>query len=385
MTRPWAGLNVAKLAALAVLLTSLASGSAAQMMTVKERDYWSVVEQYVKGDRKDAIAKIGAWKQKDLDSVLDSIEDIAKDASKCKACDPSQRFDNLPLRAAILLHAQRDRTDRVSKMTERDGEPDCSVMPHGAAVERLVKVAALQPGGRDFVVQLSVVMSVDFRSLLCFLGAVRWADFGLQTAPRHATLLVARGIARETIGTTGYTEPVPTSTFDGRGRTAMVMRSNEVKKEKELNEAREAFEEALAINPDQEEASLRLGRVLWRLGRSREAEEPLKKALNGRESAIVYLAHLFLGRCLEDRQDLKGAIDEYKAALLLRPETQLGAMALAHALSLRGETDAARDVLEPVLGLAGRRRTVDPFWIYLMGPPDLSEALFEALRADLVR
>jgi tetratricopeptide (TPR) repeat protein len=358
----------------------------AQMVSVKERDYWGVVAQYVKGERTEALAKIGAWNGKDLDAVVDSIEDLAKAASKCRACEASQGFEALPLRAAVLLHAERDRADRTLRIKERDGEPSCLASAQGSAAERLAKVAASQPGGRDFVARFSVTMSSDFRSLLCFLGAARWAEFGLEVAPGDTRLLVARGLARETIGTTGYTEPVPTTTYDARGRAAGVgLRSSEVKKDRELNEAREAFEKALSIDPNQDEASLRLGRVWWRLGRGREAEEALRKALNAKDGAIRYLGHLFLGQCLEDTRNLDGAIAQYRTALSLRPDSQIGAVALANALSLRGNAEGAREVLEPVLARAGTRREVDPYWLYLTGAPDLGEALLNTLRVESIR
>jgi tetratricopeptide (TPR) repeat protein len=370
---------------LALLLAGLSSAPAAETASAKEREYWSVVAQYVKGDRNDALARIGAWTAGDLNTVVKSVEDLANAASKCRDCEAGQRFASLPLKAAILLHAQRDRADRVSRAREREGPPDCSATTLGRASERLINLEASQPGGPTFVARISVAMSVDFRSLLCFLAAVRWAEFGLRTAPGDASLFMAQGIAKETMATTGYTEPNPTGTFEGRGRVDVNMKWNEVDRTRTMNGARESFEKALAIDPDQEEANLRRGRVLWRLGRTLEAEEPLRRARHGQETAIVYLAHLFLGQCLEDREDRGGAQAEYEAALRLRPDSQAGAIALAHILVLRGDADGARNALQPVLRLAGARKTLDPFWIYLLGAPDLPEALFEGIRVSTLQ
>lgn len=358
----------------------------AQMVTVKERAYWGIVTQYAHGDRGIALAGIGVWTEKDLDAVGDSVEGLAKAASKCGACEARQRFDALPLRAAILLHAQRDRNDRIQTIKQADGAADCSTSAQGLSSERLLGFVALQPRGQEFVARFSVAMSMDSRAMLCFLRAGQWAETGLKAAPRDARLFVALGLAAETIGTTGYTEPVPFATLDSRGRQSfMAMRSGPVNKTHQMNAAREAFEKALAIEPGQDEARLRLGRVLWRLGRAREAQESLGKAVNATEGATRYLAHLFLGQCLEDGQNLGGAIDEYKAALSLRPDTQIGAVALAHALSLRGDVDRAREILEPVLAFSGQRKSVDPYWIYLIGVPELTEPLLEALHLESVR
>ena len=164
------------------------------------------------------------------------------------------------------------------------------------------------------------------------------------------------------------------------------MRSTPVDKTRLLNVARESFEKAIALDPNQEEARVRLGRVLWRLGRMKEARERLVKAVElGKENVTTYLAHLFLGKCLEDSQDLNGAIEEYKIAVSLRPELQMGAVALAHALTLRGDAEGARQVLEPALAYSGNRRAEDPYWWYLVGSPDLSDALLESLRLELTR
>jgi tetratricopeptide (TPR) repeat protein len=229
-------------------------------------------------------------------------------------------------------------------------------------------------------------MSMDFRAMLCFLRAGHWAETGLKTAPRDATLFLALGLAAETIGVTGYAESAPFATYDTRGRVQYLsMKSDPIDKTRQMNVAREAFEKALAIEPGQAEARLRLGRVLWRLGRVREAQEPLRQAAFAKEESIQYLARLFLGQCLEDAQNLDGAINEYKSALSLRPDTQIGAVALAHALFLRGDVDRAREILEPELAFSGRRKTLDPYWIYLIGTPEAAAALLDALRLKSVQ
>jgi tetratricopeptide (TPR) repeat protein len=378
-------LSLRSSACLALLLTGLASRSAAQKVTAKEQDYWKAVDEYIKGDRHKALEMIGAWNAKDLGSVLNSIEDAAKAAAKCRACDAGQRFGTLPIKAAILLHAQRDRADRVAKVKVLDGAAECSESTHGQASERLLASALVQAGGEEFVARFSLAMALDFRAMLCFLRAVHWAEVGLKTAPGDPTLFVARGLASETMGVTGWAEPTPFTTFDDRRGRRTVLRSGPIDKTRQLNLAREAFEKALTLDTDQEEARVRLGRVLWHLGRTKEAEEALRKAVAANEGPVSYLAHLFLGRCLEDRQDLEGAIQEYKASLILRPETQIGAVALAHALVLRGDAEGARQVLEPALAYSGNHRTMDPYWLYLVGAPELSEALIEALRMEAAR
>ena len=120
-------------------------------------------------------------------------------------------------------------------------------------------------------------------------------------------------------------------------------------------------------------------------GRGPEARESLKQAVDETDGDSRYLARLFLGQCLEDDGDIEGAIDRYSAAVAMRPDTQIGAVALAHAQSLRGRSETAREVLERMLPLSGRRQSADPYWNYLTGAPEAVEALIEDLRRETLR
>jgi len=365
-----------------LLVLALAEYSAAQMLTARERDYWALVAQYAKGDRAQALERIGRWTEKDLGPILKSVEDLARTARRCQGCEERTRFDALPLRTAILLHAERDRVDRMARVRENGGTADCAVSANGRMSAELLDPAALQPGGAPFVARFATAFSLHLRSTLCFLTGRNWAEAGLKLAPQAATLHLADGLASETIGVTGFVEPTLRVVRDVRGR----MESGyEVNRSKELNRAAEEFRKALSLNPELVEARLRLGRLLWRLGRGREARESLQLAVNGSDGALLYLAHLFLGQCLEDDGELPAAIGQYAAAVSLRPDSQVGAVALAHAHSLRGDGEKGREVLDRSLSLSGSRRTQDPYWNYLMGAPDLAEGLIEDLRRETVR
>ena len=367
-----------------VALLTFANVGAAQMMTVKERDYWSVVSRYAKGDRGIALDGIAAWTEKDLARILKSVEDLGKAARRCEECEERLRFDALPLRVAILLHAERDRTDRMTRIRESGGAAsDCGVSANGRMSAELLGPAAQQPGGVLFTARFAAAFSLHLRSVLCFLTGRNWAEVGLKLSPRDAALHLAAGLASETIGVTGFVEPPLRAIFDSRGRR--VSGYEDVSRRKELNRAAEDFEAALALNPQLSEARLRLGRVRWRLGRGREARELLGEAMTGSNGPLLYLAHLFLGQCLEDDGDLAAAIGQYGAAAAMMPETQVAAVALAHAHSMRGESEKAREILEQSLSLAGRRRTVDPYWNYLTGAPELAESLIEDLRTETIR
>jgi len=362
---------------LLVLLT-LASAASAQMMTVRERAYWGVVAQYTSVDRRVALAGIGDWSERELETITRIIEDRAKAARKCADCEARHRFDALPLRAALLLHAEYDRTTRLIKIQVNGGAAECAVNPHSAAMEKLLGPVALQPGGVDFAIRFVTALSLNLRSMLCFVSARQWAELGLKINAGNAVLQLARGLAGESIGSIGFAEPVWRTVYDARGRPISGYEAVDLKEQ--LNIALESFGKALALDPKFSEARLRLGRVQWRMGQSASARDSLKRAVGETEGPLLYLAHLFYGQCLEDEGEVTGAIFEYTAAMALRPDSQVGAVALAHAHTLRGESDRAREVLEGVLPFSGRRKTLDPFWSYLVGSQEVAEELLDQLR-----
>lgn len=108
--------------------------------------------------------------------------------------------------------------------------------------------------------------------------------------------------------------------------------------------------------------------------------------MKGSNGALLYLAHLFLGQCLEDTGDLPGRPSTKMPPRFPCGRTPRSARAaLAHAYSLRGGAEKGREILDRSLSLSGTRRTVDPYWNYLMGAPDLAETLIEDLRAETIR
>ena len=369
--------------AAALLVLAIGEVSTAQMVTVQERAYWGAVTQYARGDRGIALADIGAWAEKDLGRMLKSVEDLEKSARRCAGCEERLRFDALPLRAAILLHAERDRADRADRMQTNGGRADCAMSAHGRMSERLLAPAALQPGGVQFAARFAAATSLHLRSVLCFLSGRNWAEAGLKLAPRDAMLHLADGLASEIIAVTGFVEPNLRLVRDARGRP--ISGYPEVKPEAEFNRALRSFEAALASNPRLSEARLRAGRVQWRLGRGPAAKESLRQAATESEGPLLYLAHLFLGQCLEDDGDLDGAIDHYTKALAVLPDSQIGAVALAHAHSRRGESEKGREILDAGLSHSGRRQTVDPYWNYLMGVTSVAEVLIEDLRTESLK
>lgn len=375
-------LNLRFHAPVAAALLGLAQICAAQMMSVREKTYWDLVKQYKGAERKVAVEEIGKWSARDLEAVARVIDGRAKEARKCADCEARQALDALPLRAAVLLHAEADRTARFARLLDY-GRSDCSQSAQSLAVEKLLGSVVLQTGGGEFASRFLAAQSLNLRAFLCFASGREWSELGLKSFPTDPGLQVARGLSAESIASVGSPDPIWRTSYDARGRP---MSGYEPPDRKEaLNAALEAYAKALSLDPGFPGARLRLGRVQWRAGRIAEARESLKLAVSESRGASLYLAHLFYGQCLEDEGDLTGAIAEYTAALDLIRDSQVAAVALAHAHTLNGAADPAREILDRALSFSGKRWTLDPFWSYLAGQQDAAEAILDQLRQEASR
>lgn len=324
--------------------------------------YWGSVAEYASGDRAAAVEAIQAMTRADLAAAL-------KEASA--------PFAPRPLRAAVLLHAERERTDRRKVVEGSGGQTDCFVGPHGSMAEKLLKPTAEQPGGREFVAAFALAQSIHQRSLLCFENARSWAELGLKSDSKAPALYFAAGLASESLGSFGGGSP----TSAGRGAiSAQTPRGETI-----LEQARDRYEKALSLDPGLVEARLRLGRMQSNAGQRDAARKNLALAVTQAQGPALYLARLFLGRILEEAGDLDSAIEHYRRAAEPEPLPQSANVALAHALALRGDSGAARSVLEAALARAGRRGGEDPYWFYYVGSPTVGEAVFEKLRAGLAK
>jgi tetratricopeptide (TPR) repeat protein len=140
------------------------------------------------------------------------------------------------------------------------------------------------------------------------------------------------------------------------------------------------------MDPELHEARVRLGRVLWTLGKPAEARAALETTIQrAQEPWVAYLAHLFLGRVLEDSKDLPGAAEHYRAALAIDPRAQAAALALSEALFLQGEEGESRQVMEEALRQAPRPQPRDPYLSYRLGHANQAEEMLEALRQETLQ
>lgn len=314
-----------------------------------EQDYWRMVKRFVDGDRTGAITELAAWSEEDLESVHRDISEAARAGRNYPMC-----------KGAALLHAAKENADREKALALGDSSAACPEGASRAPADRLLPLITSQPGGREFVARFSIARALHDRAILCFRGAESRATAALKRDARNPVLLLVQGLARESMGS--FAEP-------NLRETALL-------------QARESFEKALRVDPRLTEASLRLGRVQWRLGRSNDARRALETAMREATGLTRYMALLFLGQVLEDTRDLRGAVERYSEAVAQQPETQIGGVALAHGLTLQSDFAEARAVMARALLHAGRRPDIDPYWKYMVGSPDVAAGLLEGLRIE---
>lgn len=145
-----------------------------------------------------------------------------------------------------------------------------------------------------------------------------------------------------------------------------------------LGTARDAFEDARRIEPDNGEASLRLGHVRLEQGEQGDAARILEPLIaRDNDTRLMYLSRLFLGRVRERQNRLPEALALFRDAASVMP-AQSARLAVAHRLLGAGSNADARTLVEAT---TSDRDLEDPWWSYRLGQYWLVEPTLQALRA----
>ena len=361
--------------ATALALLSVAAASSAPAESPKpafsSAEYFELIRRYASGERTAAVAALGAWSERDLVRQLAAVEAAARALERCPSCPNS--LEGVSLEAAVLLHWDRDRAEQPpSEGVEQPRHCPGLFAQHAG---RLARVLARRPATQDFAVRFFRMVALSCQWDACFEASRQWAGEAIELFPKDAALRLARGSANEESATLGvrFSPELSTSAVNQEVLAETVQRDG-------LEKARRDFEAALALDPEQAIARVRLGRVLWRLGDSEPARAQLETALASLQNPDhLYLAHLYLGRVHQDAGRLEQAIAEYRSAVALHPSALSGGVALSNALGLAGDAEGARLALQRGLQSAGRRRARDPHWDYLVVNAADLRALEEAL------
>lgn len=325
--------------------------------------YVELVAAYARGDRAVAVAGVGALSQETIRLGLDRL----------------QAEHPFLSRAAVMLHTDR----RLLERQERDAaesEPACASEQTRPAWEA-AQLLMLAPSTTDFARRWLIAMTLHDRYAGCVVDAFRWSDAAARAFAGDAEVLLARGTLYESVAAL-ETPPSPLAASAGSRARQQAMTAA-AGRDSRLAEAQRALERALVADPSVELARLRLGRVLWRLGKGKAARSALEKVTaESRDAAVLHLAHLFLARVHQDAGDADAALREFRAAHALQPTSQPAAMGLSDALQLAGDTEGARAVVEGSLAVAGRRPAPQSFWEYTFGDPRQGIELLDRLREE---
>jgi hypothetical protein len=141
--------------------------------------YLDLLHLYARGERPQAIAALGAWSDGALQKQVRLVEEARAEAERCVDCpDP---LAELPLRAAVMLHADRDKVERPDPVG-REQTPRCPG-PHARIAARYAAVLARVPASQDFAHLFFLTMALLWQHRACFEDALLQARAGLSYFP----------------------------------------------------------------------------------------------------------------------------------------------------------------------------------------------------------
>lgn len=345
----------------ALAAVALAAGALQVHGQVVSLEYEGLLRQYARGETAAAVSALGRIRPGDLDDQVRAIQRRAKDAARCATCaDP---LDDLPLRAAVMLHADRDEAERPAATGSEHARACPGV--HARRAGQLAAVLATRGvGDRDFARRFFLAMAERCQWDFCLEAATQWARDGLERFPGDAPLLVTLGAALEEWAT-------------------VFQPQSQRERGERFREAAKVLQEAIVADPARDDARVHLGRVQWRLGDDAAARATLEEMLARRPDApLEFLAQLFLGQVHERAGRTPDAAAAFARALELDPQSQAAAIALSHAALVTGDVGRSRALVEQALALAGRREMRDLYWDYVASNAASAEARFDGLRRE---
>jgi tetratricopeptide (TPR) repeat protein len=155
--------------------------------------------------------------------------------------------------------------------------------------------------------------------------------------------------------------------------------------DRQLDRAQREYRRILQKDPENDEARMRLGRMLHLKGRTEEAIAEIERSLSHSDDREIQLiANIILGNIYNQRGELSEEIESFRAAVGVDPQCQVAAIALSHALHRAGDLDGSREVMEQLLTHPGTvSGAADPWWRFLRADSDRFDTMMEALREDV--
>lgn len=326
-----------------------------------------LVREYRAGRHEQAVSRVIRW----------GPERVAREVERL--VDPDGPAEGREDREANRLAAAAMLADSAV-VQAREGDP-ARVAPALAAAGRLLEAEPLGERvvacARRFYLLAGLVLHwhVELAAADELLGEA------LERFPDDPELLTAAGSLVETVASLRDYEPAPGSAQpgpSGGGYRSELGGPGGALPGASLARAEARYERALALDPRQGEARLRLANVRLLQGRAADALVDLERvAAETREPRLRYLARLFEGRARDTLGDLAGAAAAYRACTVQLPRAQSGELSLGRALDRLGDTSGAQAAFASI----GAGARFDPWWSYRAGQPQRIDDLVAELRA----
>jgi Tfp pilus assembly protein PilF len=235
------------------------------------------------------------------------------------------------LEAAAMLHTDVVLRQQVRTAKEMD-------LQFGAANDLVERLDLRDPKQARFRQRwLALVASFFLWRTMPDL-AMPYIERALRSGGQHGQAEMQAGIAEEMLAHIGDVALQDPEVIDAARVTPARMH---------LTFAEAHYRRALGLDESLAEAQLRLGRILYLRGESKQAREQFQAvARRPAPVRIQYLSHLFLGRAHQHAGDLTNAKAEFETALSLGPQFQTPYVALSVVESLAGNAAAARGAIE---------------------------------------
>lgn len=355
------------LAGLLLLFPRSGDRLSAQASAQDDLSLWRrAVEEHQTGRADNSAFEIARWSTSELHAVAAAVKRHVRSMEKNR-----QAEGNLVLLRGAVLHADIARLvpdhmiagfvqDKVHVVS--DGQPRGSRYPtvHWSVARSLLEGVAPTPSSEPDVLSWYRDVSEYLLNTGTLSEAVPHLERARQIFPADAQVLLDSAYLHEKLASPQI--QAAAMSIDGSKGFKPAVDSQRA----ELSRAERLFRQALAVEPDNAVARVRLGRVVGQLGRHREAAAELRKAIGaGLAGESLYYAELFLGREEESLGNRAAARESYEKASKLYPRAQSPRLALSQLEWQSGDRVAALRALESMSKLPPRElEREDPWWTY---------------------
>ena len=252
-----------------------------------------------------------------------------------------------------------------------DGRPthsgtlDTQIWWARALINRLLARERLDPADRSRALKWYHAVSASFAGRL-ELADLQWHLEAAGTHfPADPVVLFDQGCLEETLASPVVQYAAAAHDLVVQGPVRFRRKFPILRADEHRDRAEQLFRRSLEAATSGE-AHARLGRLLLARNRPDEAIRHLEAATADRDDTVAYYAWLFLGEAHAGSKAWGAAHRALDRALELFPEAQSAHLAVSRVQILRGNADAARASLQPLID--SRRRNddrTDPWWRYI--------------------